>query len=259
MRADAIITRPDPPASVADVKQQAKRWRDALEFVKPGAHVLVFAGRDADLLSFAMRLGGYDIRDAIGYAHAVEHSNAIGWAPIIVARVPLEGSVAANVMRHNTGAMNIDACRITVGDDGPKACTGTGWAAQDKKNAEHGYRAVAYYADQTGWDYTPHEAGRWPANVIHDGSDAVLAAFNAFGEKVSGKGGDGRQITRRATLGDTEAGWGMRHDTSAGVAFGDAGSAARFFHEARTDQMLYEYLLRLILPPGGTIIDPFPR
>ena len=76
-----------------------------------------------------------------------------------------EPTVAANVLRHGTGALNIDATRIGA-NALPTPCKGTGWAAQDKKNAEQGYRPTAYYDGQNGVFYLPNNLGRWPANLV---------------------------------------------------------------------------------------------
>jgi DNA modification methylase len=164
--------------------------------------------------------------------------------PITFARKPLEGTVAANVLAHGTGALNIAACRV-----------GTDSTAR-RNTAEMGYHggnlAAAY---STGSD-----AGRWPANLIHDGSDEVVAAFPessggawpASGARFGYSGGDRKQS-------------GARKETA------DSGSAARFFYNAKADSDdrigskhptvkpvdLMRYLVRLVTPPGGTVLDPF--
>ncbi|MDG4870466.1 hypothetical protein P8631_20935, partial [Guyparkeria sp. 1SP6A2] len=74
--------------------------------------------------------------------------------------------------RHGVGAFNIDGCRVP--GQPPKACKGTGWAAQNAKNAEQGFRPSNYYEDQTGVDYKPSDQGRYPSNLILDGSDEVV-------------------------------------------------------------------------------------
>ena len=84
---------------------------------------------------------------------------------VTVARKPLVGSVALNVIKHGVGGIAVDACRITAVSL-PTACIGTGWASQNRKNLEHGYRPNDYYADQDGTAYTPSSLGRWPANLV---------------------------------------------------------------------------------------------
>lgn len=208
--------------------------------------------------------------------------------PICVARKPLVGTVAANVLAYGTGAIHIDACRVATNGEQPK---GSG--------ARESWRAMEGRADlqDHGENVTP-PAGRWPANLIHDGSDEVLAAFpDAKGQQgfVGEKHGERPSIN---TYGD----YGPRPDTP---PRGDTGSAARFFYCAKASKRdrdegladfpklkagnvsntsgqhitrrdegyevsprannhptvkptdLMRYLCRLVTPPGGTVLDPF--
>lgn len=175
------------------------------------------------------------------------------YEPIIVARKPLIGTVAENVLRHGTGALNIDGCRVgkNAGWSYPKGRGGSGW---------HGRESLGTNLDE------PMEAtkGRWPANVIHDGSDEVLAAFAAYGERKSPA-----SYTRSARVEGERL-----HAKEAGTfqaGFGDTGTAARFFYSAKAGKAdragskhptvkpiaLMRYLCRLVTPPGGTVLDPF--
>ena len=193
--------------------------------------------------------------------------------PIYLGQKPFsEKTGAANLLKHGVGAVNIDGCRVP--GEPPKPCKGTGWAAQDKKNAEQGYRPAAYYADQDGVNYQPNTAGRHPANLILDGSPEVVAMFpNGKSGKpgVRRKDHDTHSMSGRlGTTGETE------------VGYADEGSAARFFHHFQpdTDPIIYhakagkedragskhptvkpvalmQYLIRHITPPGGTVLDPF--
>ncbi len=107
---------------------------------------------------------------------------------------------------------------------------------------------------------TDHPKGRWPANVIHDGSEEVLAAFAVSGKSKSTVG--------KPRQGTNGSGWGM---TATGTEHEDSGTAARFFYSAKaskTDRLnskhptvkpvdLMAYLCRLVTPPGGLVLDPF--
>ena len=185
--------------------------------------------------------------------------------PITMARKPLEGTVAANVLQWGTGGINVDGCRVASGDL-PSACKGTGWAAQDKKNAEQGFRPSAYYEGQDGVDYVPNQQGRWPANLIHDGSDEVVGLFPQTTPSPTGpvKQGGGSGCKPGDEYGPPRDGFG--------VGYGDTGSAARFFYCAKTNKQdrgegnthptvkptdLMRYLCRLVTPPGGIVLDPF--
>ena len=181
------------------------------------------------------------------------------WEPCILARKPLIGTVATNVQTHGTGALNIDGCR--VGTENLKGRTVHQSASQmfaPTHQRQQGYRPQW---DRPEQDYQTKDAiGRWPANVLHDGSDDVTALFPAANHK-SGGPFNGRS---------KESGWGMGAVRPEG--FGDSGSAARFFYCAKASKAdrdegnhhptvkptaLMRYLCRLITPPGGIILDPF--
>lgn len=177
------------------------------------------------------------------------------WEPIVLARKPLVSTVAANVLEHGTGAINIDGCRIEsekLTGWGGKAAGGNTW---DETN------------NGLGKDGAPRPVeGRWPANVIHDGSDEVLQAFAAYGD---GKGAAApvRGTERSAVVINA---YGQRERVP-GAFHADTGTAARFFYSAKADADdrlgskhptvkpvdLMAYLCRLITPPGGTVLDPF--
>ena len=165
--------------------------------------------------------------------------------PIVLARKPLsEGTVAANVLRWGTGAINISACRVehaTVNGgnlaDNPHLRSGKG---------AHDEVAASGFVNNHG--FRPSQSGRWPANVVHDGSDEVVGMFpypRSWGDK-------------RADAGEVSG-------------YDDSGSAARFFYSAKADfddrlgsshptvkpVDLMQWLCRLVTPPGGLILDPF--
>jgi len=166
--------------------------------------------------------------------------------PICLARKPLsEGTVAANVLKWRTGALNIDGCRV----EGPGVLRSTGNGKRDRTD---GY-------GMQGGVIGGSELGRFPANVIHDGSEEVLAGFpRAKGAISNGK---------KAGTG-YHANYGEMQQSA---SYGDDGSAARFFYHAKASKRdragskhptvkpvaLIRYLARLIIPPGGVVLDPF--
>jgi DNA modification methylase len=134
------------------------------------------------------------------------------WEPIVVARKPLVGTVAQNVQKHGTGAINVDGCRVPTGDSLARPFGSGGISAAQLNAIPRG--------TITGEGLT----GRWPANVIHDGSEEVLEAFAAFGERKSG-GMPGKVYCHGQPSGFmTENRRADEHMT-----YGDSGSAARFF------------------------------
>lgn len=151
------------------------------------------------------------------------------WEPVIVARKPLAGTVAGNVLSHGTGAMNIDGCRVPGVESTRRQNTAEIGYHGNKKNL-----AVAY---ETGSD-----TGRWPANFIHDGSDEVLSAFAMRGEKGEGLGARGSGAAAARFFYSAKASKADR-----------AGSS----HPTVKPVSLMRYLCKLVTPPGGTVLDPF--
>ncbi|AXQ64983.1 DNA methyltransferase [Mycobacterium phage Royals2015] len=130
--------------------------------------------------------------------------------PIVVARKPLAGTVAANVLEHGTGALNIDGCRVAIapGDDI--------YAKHPHTVGGFGHAGAQVYGDSIGSHYTPKD-GRWPTNVALD--DAQAAELDAqTGVSVSRKG--------KPRAGANGNGWGM---TATGAEYDDEGGASRFF------------------------------
>ena len=188
------------------------------------------------------------------------------WEPIILARKPLTGTVAANVLAHGTGGLNIDGCRVPFAS--PEDAAG---AFPGGRLTSHGKGClagpgVAQEAERSEFESTRSDAGRWPANVVHDGSDDVEQAFAAFGERPSGSG---NKNTSNRDNGKT-MGHGLGAGRGAGVG-GDTGTASRFFYTAKASKAdragskhptvkpvaLMRWLTRLVCPRGGTVLDPF--
>ncbi|QGJ88633.1 DNA methylase [Mycobacterium phage Atcoo] len=135
--------------------------------------------------------------------------------PIVVARKPLAGTVAANVLEHGTGALNIDACRIAATDKLTAGRRTRNAPIPGDDRTETGKGAM--YAPGHQFYYVPNDAGRWPTNVVLD--DAQAAELDAqSGVSVSRKG-----KPRAGANGD---GWGM---TATGAEYDDEGGASRFF------------------------------
>lgn len=164
--------------------------------------------------------------------------------PIVVARKPIEGTVAANVLTYGTSGLNIDGARVATTDSFGGGAKGTsGFAA--------GY-------EHDGW-VQGSDAGRWPANVIHDGSDEVVEYFGEpqrffYCAKANKK-------DRNDGLDDFDA---IRvHD---GRKAGNPGGSnprnrtndAKVNHHPTVKPTdLMRYLCRLITPPNGVVLDPF--
>ena len=142
--------------------------------------------------------------------------------PVVVARKPLSGTVASNVLAHGTGALNIDGCRVGDGHD----------------RASGGIGAVVSDIGPTGITHKESrpEGGRWPANVVLDESQAA-ALDQMSGETVSPsqpvKQGGRRMDGGRYGSGSDRSHLPMREGE--GVGYGDTGGASRFFYVAKAD------------------------
>jgi hypothetical protein len=138
--------------------------------------------------------------------------------PITVARKPLEGTVAENVLKHGVGGINVDGCRV-----------GTEVIAARKGGFSD---SPIYGTGAEGLTFGGH-AGRWPANLIHDGSDEVVGLF-----PVTTSGSSAARFFYCAKASKADRSEGNIHPTV-----------------KPTDLM--RYLCRLVTPPGGIVLDPF--
>lgn len=262
---DSVVT--DPPYGLAFMGKRwdydvpmTEVWAECLRVLKPGGHMVAFGGtRTYHRLVCAIEDGGFEVRDQIGWAFGSgfpkSHNGEWGgtalkpaWEPICLARKSLAGTVEANWREHGTGALNIEGCRVPTTDDLNGGAYSGG--SKDPSNASS-------YATGTHAGEFVQPTGRWPTNLIHDGSDEVLAAFPSV------KGATSRTDTGSA---------GMFHGGVAGTVYQDTSSAARFFYCAKASRAdrgegnthptvkptdLMRYLCRLVTPPGGLVLDPF--
>jgi site-specific DNA-methyltransferase (adenine-specific) len=154
--------------------------------------------------------------------------------PIVLARKPFKGTVIDNVLKWGTGGINIDDCRIPTTDT-PKSCKGTGFASIMKTNKEQGFRPRDYYENQDGFDYESNKKGRFPANLIHDGSDEVLACFPDSKSVQSKRGGNVNSGSERYqwNKGERES---FDKESAYECGFNDLGNASRFFYCAKTSK-----------------------
>ncbi|AWT34558.1 site-specific DNA-methyltransferase [Deinococcus actinosclerus] len=323
---DSVVT--DPPYGLAfmgkkwdyDVPSE-DIWRECLRVLKPGGHLLAFAGtRTQHRMAVRIEDAGFEIRDMIAWVYgsgmpkSLDISKALdkkagaerevigvrvyadgtaghyapvsdgwdrpssrakveakqpkldtapatpeaqqwaGWGtalkpslePITVARKPLTGTVAANVQQWGAGGLNIDGCRVESGAD-----------YHDLTVTQGGRRQLSFGMAER--KFMP-ASGRWPANLIHDGSDEVLALFPGsdsgsaarffYCSKASRRdrnegvgGSDAPAVREGATMRDREdADWQARNGNH---------------HNTVKPTDLMRHLCRLVTPPGGVVLDPF--
>jgi hypothetical protein len=193
------------------------------DVVKDGAERPVIGRGTSDALAFYAERA-----PVVGYAITAPATDAArqwqGWGtalkpalePITVARKPMVGTVAQNVQEYGTGAVNVDGCRVGTDDTrGKTSLSALGVINDDSWKPRH---VIA-----------GSPCGRWPANLIHDGSDEVVAGFPQTAASPSmpvKQGGHHRHDV--GLSGATREGFG--------VGYGDKGSAARFFYCAKASK-----------------------
>ena len=334
---DAVVT--DPPYGLSfmgkkwdyDVPSEDV-WRECLRVLKPGGHLLAFAGtRTQHRMAVRIEDAGFEIRDMIAWVYgsgfpkshdvskAIHAHNTVGgsspkkrresimgdaytwsstygksnteramktprkgkqdvlvdlddlardwqgwgtalkpsWECVTMARKPLVGTVAANVLEHGTGALNIDGCRVGTEiiyqrqvqriDGG----AGIGAAAVGQKQAQSGMITTT--------------VGRWPANLIHDGSEEVTdllgeSARFFYCSKASKRDRDEGledapdRILAMSNQAKAELARGNMHEGESGM---NTAKMRKNNHPTVKPTELMRYLCRLVTPPGGTVLDPF--
>lgn len=233
---DAIVT--DPPYGLSFMNHKwdydvptVEQWQECLRVLKPGGHLLAFGGsRTYHRLVVNAEDAGFEIRDQILwiYGSGFPKSHNLdgdweGWGtalkpahePIVMARKPFKATVADNMAEYGTGALNINACRIPTDE---QLNGGAGGLLSHQRDG----------TEPTG-DYEPSPEGRWPANLIHDGSEDVIECFPKNAGAASPVTGS---EPSEASTGNIT---GKRKRVAA-IHHGDKGSAARFFYCAKVSK-----------------------
>ncbi|AEK08614.1 DNA methylase [Mycobacterium phage DLane] len=187
--------------------------------------------------------------------------------PVVVARKPLVGTVAANVLEHGTGALNIDACRVEA--------EGRPLLVLDAKETDNSAYAGRMNGSLAGGSKAAGttDQGRWPTNVVFD--EAAAAELDA--QTGTLKSGLMRAGTKRAARDGAVYGR-LDEDATPRDTYADSGGASRFFpvfrYEAKAPGAerprangvahptvkpldLMRWLVRLVTPPNGVVLDPF--
>lgn len=214
------------------------------------------SGNDGRKADFGISGRGENFEKHLQYKPSDKAKQWEGWntnlkpayEPIIMARKPLDGTVVNNVLKHNVGGLNIDACRVESDDV-------VGWGGKSVGNNQ---------TYQGGWkDAEPrqHTQGRYPANIILDGSDSVEALFpettsryfyHAKASKADRDEGLEDFELKQANL-DREG------RNPAGFNSADRKPTLPMFnpHPTVKPTKLMRYLVKLVTPQGGLVLDPF--
>ena len=265
-------------------------WRECLRVLRPGGHLLSFFGtRTYHRGVIPIEDAGFEIRDQIGWTYGSgfpkSHNGPWGgtalkpaWEPIVMARKPIVGTVADNFERYGVGGLNIDGCRVEASQQDIERAS----VPQPQFNSPTGKIYNMKTGEGRNGDTFDMSAGRFPANLIHDGSDEVLAAFpqapgqqadvshTAPSDKTGRVYGAMKRQGEPSQDSDNEGAVGFK--MKPGARRLDAGSSARFFYCAKANKKdreadnlhptvkptdLMRYLCRLVTPAGGLVFDPF--
>lgn len=268
---DAVVT--DPPYGLSFMGKRwdydvpsVEIWAECLRVLKPGGHLLAFAGtRTQHRMAVRIEDAGFEIRDMIAwvYGSGFPKSHNLkddwqGWGtalkpalePITVARKPLVGTVAENVLTHGTGALNIDGCRVgnplTYASGKPSMTADNGW--NDNNMTALPERTVS---------------GRWPANLIYDGSDEVVgltgsAARFFYCAKASKKDrNEGCDALEEKTTVSNMCSGSVQKSGNGQRLDGNPLPKNQNHHPTVKPTDLMRYLCRLVTPPDGVVLDPF--
>ena len=250
---------------------------EALRVLKPGGHVLVFCGpRTYHAMAMGVEQAGFEIRDQLqwlfgsGFPKSHNIGEGRGTAlkpanePIVLARKPLEKglTIAENVLKWGTGALNIDGGRI---ESKPRK---TGTKSFDDQSTGSGASLVGSSLTRQQ-EYDLKDQGRWPANVLFDESAAEM--LDEQSEYVGMKNGIPGGASRffyvcKTSKRERNAGLdgmpekdppGSKRSTPAEGRTSALGAPRANHHPTVKPIKLMEYLIKLITPPGGTVLDPF--
>lgn len=304
---DSIVT--DPPYELgfmgkkwdsSGIAYSVELWKQCLRVLKPGGHLLAFSGsRTYHRMVVAIEDAGFEIRDMISWisnktfpkSHNIQkatgESKWQGWGtalkptvePIVMARKPVEGTIANNVLKWGTGGLNIDGSRIGIEERTNEGMSSLGVMHDDNWEPKQVSNTVQ---------------GRWPANIILDPYTAELLDEQSGTSKPSkgktGKVGGQQGLYENGHSPDYVGTWPTDN----------GGGASRFFYVAKASKRdrnegldelpdhdwskdgaaipqraerpfipsknhhptvkpttLMEYLIKLVTPPGGVVLDPF--
>lgn len=259
---DSVVT--DPPYGLSFMGKKwdydvpsTEIWAECLRVLKPGGYLLAFAGtRTQHRMAVRIEDAGFDIRDMLAWmygsgfpkSHNLDGEHQ-GWGtalkpamePITMARKPFKATVAQNVQEWGTGAININSSRIQLTGD-------------ENLTQIHKPNKSTFSNNATDWTTTLYKSeGRWPANVMHDGSAEVLDGMGeasrffycpktSKADRDHGCDAMEARVTRCMENPDTR----------------DRPTPMKSnFHPTVKPTELMRYLCRLVTPKDGVVLDPF--
>ena len=283
-----------------DIAFRKETWELAMKLLKPGGHLLAFsASRNYHRMAVAIEDAGFEIRDQIMWIYGSGFPKSLnvgdGWGsalkpahePIVMARKELsEKSIKDNVLKHGTGAINIDGCRIE-GNDAKYPDTNPDFRDQGKKSKEAiGIDKLSFGQVQNaerkkvvrksrsadgvwtnensgmkaeGTEFADADPrGRYPANVMHGGLQEDWARYY-YCPKTSkserNQGLDDFETKKMGMSGGAQS-KGEGYDKGQGIGLNRV-IEKKNTHPTVKPVELMRYLCRLVTPKGGVVLDPF--
>jgi DNA modification methylase len=210
-------------------------WTECLRTLKPGGHLVVFGHpRTWHRVTCAIEDAGAEIRDPIAWLYSGGMPKAKGvlkpaFEPVLIARKPLAGTQTANVAAHGVGALNVESNRIPYRDDADLA-----EAMKKNPGRSDTFTSGTYGANRPQQHVNP--AGRWPTNVVVD--QDVADEIDAFTGQANSRFLPAFRWQAKAPSTERPNVNGVTHPTVKPLD-------------------LMRWLVRLVTPPGGVVLDPF--
>ena len=260
-----------------DIAFQVDTWRKCLELLKPGGHLIAFSGsRTYHRMAVAIEDAGFEIRDQCiwlyGSGFPKSHKVGEGWGtalkpahePMVLARKPIDQkSVSENVLKHGVGGINIDDCRVQCEPDydivrpdrtDAQAYNFFRGGEQDRINV----RNTTRQQPSSEQIQEINARGRFPSNVMHDGSSVVEDVFPDVSSRYFYTAKT-NQAERNAGLHGKKEGQYSSDGRQKEIEnpFQRNKSVAANTHPTVKPVELMRYLVRLVTPKAGLVLDPF--
>lgn len=264
-----------------EIAFRPETWDTVKSILRPGGFLLAFGGtRTCHRMTCAIEDSGFVIQDCILWLYGSgfpkrKDTLKPAYEPIVVAYNPGgKRTLQADECRigTNSGEGWNGGIRRKPMEGDSRSCIDLGMFNPNGRNGEPSANQRYTANGSVNFSMTPgprggDQKGRWPANICHDGSDEVMEAFAVFGE-TGGRSKNNEYDFRDSNNNNAVH---VTNNIKSGVHFSDSGTAARFFYSSKAgaeDRFgsrhptvkpleLMKWLVPLVTPKNGTVLDPF--
>lgn len=253
---DSIVT--DPPYGLSFMNKKwdydvpsEDIWKECLRVLKPGGHLLSFSGsRTYHRMAVRIEDAGFEIRDQIMWIYGSGFPKGKAnlkpaHEPIVVARKPFKGSLDNNLKEWGTGTYNIDDCRIGYNDDKPHS------VSTIRDNEGNSWNKDYHRTE----DWEPNNTGRWPANIMFNEEPEETWGKYFYCPKASKKDRD-EGMEQFPDYNKYEDTCSDNHSFSHMVKEGKQVLVKNVHPTVKPTQLML-YLIKLVTPKDGLVLDPF--